>query len=108
MGGGLQRGGRPFPQQQQQYQGNGVSPWQAPNSSLNPGLLTQLSAPHQLALALSSLLQPQQQQQPTPPSLLSLNTTPFAGQDNYDSQNRFGNRGRSDFKRLDPYNKVCI
>lgn len=110
MGGGPQRGNRPF-MSQQQYQGNqGVNPWQggvAPTNSNNSGLLSQLSTPQQLALALTSLLQPQQQQQNNPPSLLSLNTSPFSGQDSYDSQNRFGNRGRSDFRRLDSY-KVCI
>lgn len=113
MGGGPQRGNRPFVSQQQyHHQGNqGVNPWQggvAPNNSNNSGLLSQLSTPQQLALALTSLLQPQHQQQNNPPSLLSLNTTPFSGQDHYGSQNRFGNRGnRSDFRRLDSY-KVCI
>lgn len=110
--GGPQRGGRSFPQQQH-YQGNNVSPWQggvAPNNSLNAGLLSQLTTSQQIAIALSGLLQPQQQQQMNngPPSLLSLNTSPFSQQDNYDSQSRFGNRGRSDFRRLEPYNKVCI
>lgn len=110
MGGGPQRGNRSFVSQQQ-YQGNqGVNPWQggvAPSNSGNSGLLSQFSTPQQLALALTSLLQPQQQQQNNPPSLLSLNTSPFSGQDQYDSQNRFGNRGRSDFRRIDSY-KVCI
>lgn len=109
MGGGPQRGNRSFVSQHQ-YQGNqGVNPWQggvAPSNSNNSGLLSQLSTPQQLALALTSLLQPQQQQN-NPPSLLSLNTSPFSGQDHYDSQNRFGNRGRPDFRRLDLY-KVCI
>lgn len=108
MGGGPQRGNRPFMSQQQYHGNQGVNPWQggvAPNDSNNSGLLSQLSTPQQLALALTSLLQPQQQN--NPPSLLSLNTSPFSGQDHYDSQNRFGNRGRSDFRRFDSY-KVCI
>lgn len=98
---GPQRG-RNMPQQH--YQSNNVSPWQAPNNNpMNQGLLGQLSTPQQLALALTSLLQPQQQQQQqNPPSLLSLNTAPY-GRDGYDNQNRFGNRGRADFKRLDSF-----
>lgn len=96
---------------QQNFQGNKVNPWQggaAPNNSVNSGLLSQLSAPQaQLALALSSLLQPQQPVNNNPPSLLSLPTNPaFGNQDNLSSQNRFNNRGR-DFRRPEPY-KVWI
>ncbi|XP_018328580.1 zinc finger protein on ecdysone puffs [Agrilus planipennis] len=99
------RSGRSFPQQ---FQNTNVSPWQggaAPGNSLNSGLLSQLAAPQaQLALALTSLLQNQQQSN-NPPSLLSLNTSPaFGSQDSYNSQNRFASRGR-DFRRPDPYNK---
>ncbi|XP_968783.4 zinc finger protein on ecdysone puffs isoform X2 [Tribolium castaneum] len=110
--GGPQRGNRSFSQHHQPFQGNNVSPWQGnmpSNNSLNPsGLLGQLAAnPQQLALALSNLLQPQQQQMNNPPSLLSLNTSPAFSphQDSRDSFNRFGNRGRSDFRRNEPYNK---
>ena len=111
--GGPQRGNRSF-SSHQPFQGNNVSPWQGnmpSNNSLNQsgGLLGQLAAnPQQLALALTNLLQPQQQQMNNPPSLLSLNTSPaFSHQDSRDSFNRFGNRGRSDFRRNEPYNKVC-
>ncbi|KAJ3629330.1 hypothetical protein MTP99_013726 [Tenebrio molitor] len=106
--GGPQRGNRSF-SQHQPFQGNNVSPWQGnmpSNNSLNQsGLLGQLAAnPQQLALALTNLLQPQQQQMNNPPSLLSLNTSPaFSHQDSRDSFNRFGNRGRSDFRRNEPY-----
>lgn len=107
--GGPQRGNRPF-SQHQPFQGNNVSPWQGPsNNSMNQSgaLLGQLAAnPQQLALALTNLLQPQQQQMNNPPSLLSLNTSPAFSQDNRDF-NRFGvNRGRPDFRRNEPYNKV--
>ncbi|RZC43183.1 zinc finger protein on ecdysone puffs, partial [Asbolus verrucosus] len=108
--GGPQRGNRSF-SQHQPFQGNNVSPWQGnmpSNNSLNQsGLLGQLAAnPQQLALALTNLLQPQQQQMNNPPSLLSLNTSPaFSHQDSRDSFSRFGNRGRSDFRRNEPYNK---
>ncbi|KAJ8941185.1 hypothetical protein NQ314_010484 [Rhamnusium bicolor] len=105
MGGG-QRGNRSF-SQHQPFQGSNVSPWQGnmpSNNSMNPGLLSQLTSnPQQLALALTTLLQPQQQQMNNPPSLLSLNTSPaFSNQDR--DFNRFGNRGR-DFRRHEPYNK---
>lgn len=95
----------------QQNFGNKVNPWQGgagPNSNANSGLLSQLSAPQaQLALAISSLLQPQQMHS-NPPSLLSLPTNPsFNNQDHFGSQNRFNNRGR-DFRRPEPYNKVWI
>lgn len=94
MGGGL-RGNRSF-SQHQPFQGN---PWQGPNS-MNQGLI---SNPEQLALALSNLLQPQQQMN-NPPSLLSLNTSPgFSDQDR--NFNRFGNRGR-ELRRHEPYSKV--
>ncbi|XP_044270416.1 zinc finger protein on ecdysone puffs [Tribolium madens] len=109
--GGPQRGNRSF-SQHQPFQGSNVNPWQGnmpSNNSLNPsGLLGQLAAnPQQLALALTNLLQPQQQQMNNPPSLLSLNTSPAFSphQDSRDSFNRFGNRGRSDFRRNEPYNK---
>lgn len=92
---------------QQNFQGNKMSPWQggaAPNNSGNSGLLSQLSTPQQLALALTNLLQNQPPQNNNPPSLLSLPTTPgYNNQDNFGSDNRF-NRGR-DFRRPDPYNK---
>lgn len=77
---------------------SGVSPWQGGNMNQG-GLMSQLSNP-QLALALSSLLQQQQPQQP--PSLLSLNTSP-AFSNNRDF-GRFGNRSR-DIRRHEPYNK---
>lgn len=94
MGGGL-RGNRSF-SQHQPFQGN---PWQGSNS-MNQGLI---SNPQQLALALSNLLQPQQQMN-NPPSLLSLNTSPgFSDQDR--NFNRFGNRGR-ELRRHEPYSKV--
>ncbi|KAJ8974159.1 hypothetical protein NQ317_005807, partial [Molorchus minor] len=103
--GGGHRGNRPF-SQHQPFQGSGVSPWQGnmpSNNSMNQGLLSQLTSnPQQLALALTSLLQPQQQQMNNPPSLLSLNTSPaFSNQDR--DFNRFG-RGR-DFRRPEPYSK---
>ncbi|CAH0546111.1 unnamed protein product [Brassicogethes aeneus] len=100
MGGGPHRGNRSF-SQHQPFQGNNVNPWGNSNNSMNPGLISQLTSnPQQLALALSSLLQPQQV---NPPSLLSLNTSPgFSNQDR--DLNRFGNRGR-DFRRHEPYNK---
>ena len=92
---------------QQNFQGSKVSPWQggaAPNNAVNSGVLSQLSAPQQLALALSNLLQNQPQQNNNPPSLLSLPTTPaYNNQDNFGSDNRFS-RGR-DFRRPEPYNK---
>lgn len=106
--GGPQRGNRSF-SQHQPFQGSNVSPWQGnvpSNNSMNQGLISQLTSnPQQLALALTSLFQPQQQQINNPPSLLSLNTTPaFSNQDN--DLNRFG-RGR-DFRRHEPYNKVIM
>ncbi|XP_057670266.1 zinc finger protein on ecdysone puffs isoform X1 [Diorhabda carinulata] len=92
--GGL-RGNRSF---NQPFQGGSVSPWQGANSG-NQGLISQITSnPQQLALALSSLLQPQQQ---NPPSLLSLNTSGFSGRDRDFGQ--FG-RGR-DFRRHEPYSK---
>ncbi|XP_022920289.2 zinc finger protein on ecdysone puffs [Onthophagus taurus] len=99
FGGGPNRGSRGFPQNAN------VNPWQGNsgptagvNSMGNPNLQTQL------ALALSSLLQPQQVNDP--PSLLSLNTSSrnFNNQDNY-SNRLGGNRGRNDFRRTEPYNK---
>lgn len=98
--GGNQRGGG------RSFQQANLNPWQggvAPGNSLDNNIQAQL------ALALSNLLQPQQQN--NPPSLLSLNTSPgYANQgNNYNPQNRFGgSRGRSDFRRSEPYNKVCI
>lgn len=101
MGGQNRGGNRNFPQHQP-FQGN-VNPWQGNQSNnLNEGLFNQLSNPQQLALALTSLLQPQQQSN-NPPPLLSLNASPaFSNQDR--DLNRFGNRGR-DFRRHEPYNK---
>ncbi|CAG9826995.1 unnamed protein product [Diabrotica balteata] len=91
--GGL-RGNRSFNQPPFQG-GSGVSPWQGSNSS-SQGLISQITSnPQQLALALTSLLQPQQQ---NPPSLLSLNTSP-----GYNRDRDFG-RGR-DFRRHEPYSK---
>lgn len=102
MGIGNRSGNRSF--SQQPFQGN-VNPWQGNMSNdMNQGLMNQLSNPQQLALALSSLLQPQQQPMNNPPSLLSLNAAPAFNQDR--DIGRFGNRGRSDFRRPEPYNKV--
>lgn len=95
MGGGP-RGNRGSYSQHSSFQG---SPWQGPPSS--QGLISQISSnPQQLALALSSLLQPQHN---NPPSLLSLNTSGFSNQDR--GFGRFGNRGR-EMRRVEPYNKV--
>lgn len=78
------------------YQG---SPWQGASNS--QGFMSQIpSNPQQLALALTSLLQPQQN---NPPSLLSLNTSGFSNQDR--GYGRFGNRDR-EMRRVEPYNKV--
>ncbi|KAK5640485.1 hypothetical protein RI129_011296 [Pyrocoelia pectoralis] len=92
---------------QQNFQGNKMSPWQggaAPSNAGNSGLLSQLSTPQQLALALTNLLQNQPPQNNNPPSLLSLPTTPgYNNQDSFGSDNRFS-RGR-DFRRPDPYSK---
>ncbi|KAF5297451.1 hypothetical protein FQR65_LT01382 [Abscondita terminalis] len=91
---------------QQNFQGGKVSPWQggAAPSNANSGLLSQLSTPQQLALALTNLFQNQPQANNSPPSLLSLPTPPaYNNQDNFGSDNRF-NRGR-DFRRPEPYNK---
>ncbi|XP_060520170.1 zinc finger protein on ecdysone puffs isoform X2 [Cylas formicarius] len=100
MGGmGGPRGNRSF--SQQPFQG-GVSPWQGNSNNMNQGgLLSQLTSNPQLALALTSLLQPQQQQMNNPPSLLSLNTSAFSQNRDF---GRFGNRGR-DIRRHEPYNK---
>ncbi|XP_044750120.1 zinc finger protein on ecdysone puffs [Coccinella septempunctata] len=101
MGMGNRSGNRSF--SQQPFQGN-VNPWQGNMSNdMNQGFMNQLSNPQQLALALSSLLQPQQQPMNNPPSLLSLNAAPAYNQDR--DLGRFGNRGRSDFRRPEPYNK---
>lgn len=101
MGGMNARGNRSF---SQPFQGGGVNPWQGGGPNSGQGMLSQLTSnPQQLALALTSLLQPQQQMN-NPPSLLSLNTSPaFAGDRDY---GRFG-RGR-DMRRHEPYTKVCI
>lgn len=99
MGGGSLRGSRSFNQPPFQGGGGGVSPWQGGNQGNQGGLINQITSnPQQLALALSNLLQPQQQ---NPPSLLSLNTSPGF---NRDRDYQFGNRGR-DFRRHEPYNK---
>lgn len=101
MGGG-NRGNRPSSFSQQPFQ-SGVNPWQGGGGGGNQGgILSQITSNPQLALALTSLLQPQQQQ---PPSLLSLNTSPaFSSNRDY---GRFGgiSRGR-DLRRHEPYNKV--
>lgn len=89
------RGNRGSYSQHSSFQG---SPWQGGQNS--QGLMSQISSnPQQLALALSSLLQPQQN---NPPSLLSLNTSGFS------SQNQgFGRFGRSrEMRRVEPYSKV--
>lgn len=97
--GGNQRGGG------RSFQQANLNPWQG---GVTPGNSLDNNIQAQLALALTNLLQPQQQN--NPPSLLSLNTSPgFMNQDNnYNSQNRFGSRGRSDVRRSEPYSKVCI
>lgn len=87
------RGNRGF--SQPSYQG---SPWQGQQNS--QGLMSQISNPHQLALALSNLLQTQHN---NPPSLLSLNTSGFSNQDRGFG---YGNRSR-DMRRVEPYSKVC-
>ncbi|KAK9745999.1 hypothetical protein QE152_g6432 [Popillia japonica] len=93
--GGPQRGGRGF------LPNANVNPWQG-NTGPATNNLNSSNLQTQLALALSSLLQPQQVNEP--PSLLSLNTSPGNfNQDNY--SNRLGPRGRSDFRRSEPYNK---
>lgn len=96
MGGMGGRGNRGSYSQNSSFQG---SPWQGGQNS--QGLMSQISSsPQQLALALTSLLQPQQN---NPPSLLSLNTSGFSNHDQ--SFGRFGNRGR-EMRRVEPYNKV--
>ncbi|KAH1004343.1 zinc finger protein on ecdysone puffs [Dendroctonus ponderosae] len=104
--GGGQRGGNrgsSFSQQPFQSGGGGVNPWQGGGSNMNQGgILSQLTSNPQLALALTSLLQPQQQ----PPSLLSLNTSPaFSGNRDYGRFNSGFNRGRDINRRHEPYNK---
>lgn len=129
--GGLQRGARNS-QQFNPFQGGGgggnnVNPWQGSpglgsNNSMSAagGLISQITSnPQQLALALTSLLQPQHQSpqqhpinQANPPSLLSLNTSPAfpaaAGNQNrfdrFGGGGGFGNRGR-EFRRHEPYTK---
>lgn len=97
FGGNQRGGGRSFPQAN-------LNPWQG---GVTPGNSLDTNIPAQLALVLNNLLHSQQPN--NPPSLLSLNTSPgFMNQDsNYGSQNRFASRGRSDFRRSEPYNKVC-
>lgn len=122
-------GGRPF------YGGGGsggggggaVNPWEGGNvpggnrggmmNSFNSGnqsnILSQLSEPQaQLALALTKLLQPQQQQVP---SLLTMDTVnPLASNNmypnDYPQRGRldFNRRPRPDFRRNEPFNKVCF
>lgn len=94
-----------FSQQPFQSGGGGLNPWQGGGSNMNQGgILSQLTSNPQLALALTSLLQPQQQ----PPSLLSLNTSPaFSGNRDYGRFNSGFNRGRDINRRHEPYNKVC-
>ena len=100
MGDGPRGGNRAF---SQPFQSGPVNPWQGGNNTNQGGIISQLTSNPQLALALSSLLQPQQQQ---PPSLLSLNTAPaFSDRGDY---GRFSmNRGR-EFRRPEPYYKVKI
>ncbi|XP_066148355.1 zinc finger protein on ecdysone puffs-like isoform X2 [Euwallacea fornicatus] len=97
------RGLPSFSQQPFQSGGGSLNPWQGASNTNQAGILSQLTSNPQLALALSSLLQPQQQQ---PPSLLSLNTSPaFSGNRDYGHFNSGGaNRGRA-FRRHEPYNK---
>lgn len=99
------RGPQSFSQQPFQGGGGGVNPWQGGSNQNQGGILSQLTSNPQLALALTSLLQPQQQQ---PPSLLSLNTSPaFSNNRDYGGRYNSGgiNRGR-DVRRHEPYNKV--
>lgn len=115
-------GGRPY------YGGGAVNPWEGGNvpgggnrggmmNSFNSGnstnILSQLSEPQaQLALAITKLLQPQQQV----PSLLTMDTiNPLANNNMYSMNNDFPQRGRldfnrrprPDFRRNEPFNKVC-
>lgn len=118
-------GGRPF------YGGGGggaVNPWEGGSvpgganrgggmmNSFNSGnpshLLSQLSEPQaQLALALTKLLQPQQQQVP---SLLTMDTVNpnqmYPMNNDFPQRGRldFNRRPRPDFRRNEPYNKVCF
>ncbi|XP_076264335.1 protein on ecdysone puffs isoform X2 [Rhynchophorus ferrugineus] len=96
--GGPRGGNRGF---SQPFHSGGVNPWQGGSNNMNQGgIISQLTSTPQLALALTSLLQQQPQQQP--PSLLSLNTSPAYS--NSRDIGRFGNRGR-DNRRHEPYNK---
>lgn len=94
-----------------------VNPWQGgniPGNQYNNGnpsnLLSQLSEPQaQLALALTKLLQPQQQV----PSLLSMNTNPpmpnrgFGGGPGNFNRNGPGNMNNRRPQNVKPFNKVC-
>lgn len=114
-------GGRPY------YNNGPVNPWQGGNvpggnaaggafNSANPSnLLSQLTEPQaQLALALTKLLQPQQQV----PSLLTMDTVnPLHNRGGYGpNKNSYPQGSRADiirrarhgFKRNEPYNKVCF
>lgn len=105
MGGGPRGPNRSSFSQQpfQQGGGGGLNPWQGGGGNVNQGgILSQITSNPQLALALSSLLQPQQQQ---PPSLLSLNTAPSYINRDFGGGGRFGSRGGRDFRRHEPYNK---
>lgn len=92
--------------------GGGLNPWadgMAPGggsrggpmnsyNSNNP-LMSQLSDPQaQLALALTKLLQPQQQ----------MSNMPGHGFGNYSNRDDYDRRGRQDLRRNEPYNKVCF
>lgn len=99
---GPQRGNRTFGPS-----GGGVNPWQGGAAPGGGGPNSNIQT--QLALALTSLLNPQQQMNDNPPSLLSLNTGPGYYQDGYGQGGRYGPRGlanRGDVRRSDPYSKV--
>lgn len=93
----------------------GVNPWEGGNfpgnrgdafNSGNSNLLSQLSEPQaQLAIALTKLLQPQQSQVP---SLLTMDTiNPSNSYNDYSvGYNDF--RRNRDFRRNEPFNKVCF
>lgn len=102
---GPQRGNRNFGGP---ISGGGVNPWQGGAAPGGGGGVPNNNIQTQLALALTSLLQPQQAND-NPPSLLSLNTSPgYYNQDGYGGGGRFGHRGGGrDVRRSEPY-KVCI
>lgn len=94
-----------------------VNPWEggsfpgnrggAFNSGNSGAVLSHLSEPQaQLAIALSKLLQPQQSQVP---SLLAMD--PIIPSNSYDyslGRTDFNRRNRNDFRRNEPFSKVCF